>query len=259
MQEYEAGISRIEHCGPGLYLVEMSCGEIAREAVPGQFVQVRTGAGTDPFLRRPFSVAGADPAGGSIILYVEVVGPGTGLLCSKRRGEHVSVVGPLGSGFDVNLGGNGPCVLVGGGTGIAPLFFLGDTLAGTARREVTFMAGARNADFLNALESMCGGGITVMTATDDGSAGRHGFVSDLLEENIDAVRPSAVYACGPVEMMRAVSRIAAARGVPCQVSLEERMACGLGVCLGCAVRLKNGRMVRSCVDGPVFDACEVFP
>jgi len=258
MREYEAGILRIEHCGPRLYLIEMSCGEIAREAVPGQFIEVRTGSGTDPFLRRPFSVAGADRAEGSIVLYVDVVGPGTGLLCSMRRGECVNVMGPLGSGFDTNLGGGGPCVLVGGGTGAAPLFFLAKRLTETARRKVTFMAGAKNADSLNAVESMCGG-VTVMTATDDGSAGYHGFVSELLDENIDVVEPSAIYACGPAEMMRAVSRIAARRNIPCQVSLEERMACGLGVCLGCAVRLKDGRMVRSCVDGPVFDACEVFP
>ena len=99
--------------------------------------------------------------------------------------------------------------------------------------------------------------ITVMNATDDGSSGFHGMVSALLEETLKSVNPEAIYTCGPHAMMKEIARIAESISLPCQVSLEERMACGIGVCLGCTVRLSDGRMVRSCVEGPVFNALEV--
>lgn len=257
MREYEAGILQTEKCGQNTYIIELVCEEIAVEVVPGQFVQVRAGSGTDPFLRRPFSVSGADRNSGSIKLLVEVVGRGTALLCSKKAGESLSVIGSLGTGFDMEIGGKGPCILVAGGSGAAPLLFLAEELMKSKKRAVTFMIGTQTTGYLWNMDDLIKRRITVKTSTEDGSAGYHGMVSELLADNITGIEPEAIYTCGPRAMMKEVARIAERHSVPCQVSLEERMACGTGVCLGCVVNLKDGRMVRSCVDGPVFNASEV--
>ncbi|MBA7478685.1 Dihydroorotate dehydrogenase B (NAD(+)), electron transfer subunit [subsurface metagenome] len=257
MREYEASILQTEKCGQNTYIIELFCEEIAGEVVPGQFVQVRAGSGTEPFLRRPFSVSGADRNSGRIKLLVEVVGRGTALLCSKKAGESLSVIGSLGKGFDMELGGKGPCILVAGGSGAAPLLFLAEELMKSGKRAVTFMMGAQTAGDLKVAGSLTERGITVIKSTDDGSVGYHGMVSELLSDNITGIKPEVIYTCGPRAMMKEVARIAEKSSVPCQVSLEERMACGTGVCLGCAVNLIDGRMVRSCVDGPVFNASEV--
>jgi len=257
MREYEADILRIECSGPRIYCVDLLCEGIAGEVVPGQFVQVRVSSGTDPFLRRTFSVCGADPEHGRITLLIDEIGPGTSHLCSMKAGERLDIIGALGSGFDMELGGNGSCILAAGGVGAAPLLFLAERLRSLGRKEIIFMMGARHADSLAFIDDMICDGVTVMTATDDGSRGHHGMVSELLALHVEDIKPSAVYTCGPRAMMKTIARIANHYAVPCQVSLEERMACGIGVCLGCTVRLKDGRMVRSCVDGPVFKASEV--
>lgn len=257
MHEYEAGILRIERFAFDTFVIEIDCPGIASEIAPGQFVQVRVGDGTDPFLRRTFSVAGADPEKGTCLLLVDVVGRGTSKLCSMRRGGSINIIGALGTGFDMTLGGDGPAVLVAGGTGAAPMLFLGKNLYAKGKRRVIIMMGARNERGFAAAESLLPDGVEFMKATDDGSCGFHGFVSGLLEFRAEEIVPSAIYTCGPHPMMKAVAAIANNRSIPCQVSLEERMACGIGACLGCAVKTTDGRMVRSCVDGPVFKADEV--
>ncbi|MFC1692220.1 dihydroorotate dehydrogenase electron transfer subunit [Candidatus Latescibacterota bacterium] len=275
MREFEAGIIRTElrgqstrslhalHGSPLRFgsvqacTIDLLCEDIAREAEPGQFVHVRAGSGTDPFLRRTFSVCGTDTERGAIKLLIDIVGRGTELLCSMKRGGSVSVIGPLGTGFDTELGGDGACIIVAGGVGAAPLLFLSERLSNTVKRQVIFMMGARNSAYLRILDGLLGEEITLLTATEDGDSGFHGMVSELLEKNIETVKPAAIYSCGPNAMLKEISGLAERTGIPCQVSLEERMACGIGVCLGCAVPLKGGHMVRSCVDGPVFDASEV--
>jgi dihydroorotate dehydrogenase electron transfer subunit len=256
MREYEAGILRTDHRSPDGYLIEVACGEIAEKAVPGQFVQARTGRGTDPFLRRTFSLCGSRPQEGIVSLLIDVVGMGTSLLCSLKRGEIVNLIGPLGKGFDTNLGGSECAILVAGGFGAAPLLFLADSMRRSDKRPVVFIMGGKTASRLSLIEGLTEG-IPVMEATDDGSRGYHGLVSFLLEERIEELSPGALYACGPHPMMKAVANIAKKSGVPCQVSLEERMACGIGACLGCAVRMADGSMVRSCKEGPVFNVDEV--
>ena len=258
MYEYEAGILRTEYRGNNSYLLDISCEPVAREVVPGQFVQVRTGCGTDPFLRRTFSVCDADPEKGEIKLMIEVKARGTSILCSMKRGEIVNVIGSLGKGFDLHFGGDGPCVLVAGGVGAAPLLFLARELVRKARRQVFFMMGARNSEGLHVIHGLLKKDIIVYTATEDGSSGFYGLVSKMLEENIETISPAAIYTCGPDAMMKEIASIAKDAGIPCQVSLEERMACGIGVCYGCTVQFCDGRMVRTCVDGPVFNADEVF-
>lgn len=257
MREYEAGIIRTERRTPTGYLIDLGCGEIAQTAAPGQFVQVRIGRGTDPFLRRTFSIFGTLPENGVIRLMIDVVGLGTELLCALRRGEMVNLVGPLGKGFNSDLGGNGTAVLAAGGIGAAPLLFLAETILRSGKRPAVFLMGGKTKNHLSIIEELIGEGVKVMEATDDGSRGYHGMVTALLEERIRELSPSALYVCGPSPMMKAAAEIAHSAGVPCQLSLEERMACGIGACLGCAVRMKDGSMARSCVEGPVFNADEV--
>ena len=258
MHEYEAGIIRTEFRGTNTYLIDLSCESISREVVPGQFVQVRVGCGTDPFLRRTFSVCSVDGKPGMITLMVDVVGQGTEMLAVTRRSRTLNVIGPLGNGFDLHLGGDGHCILVAGGVGAAPLIFLAQELRRSTSRKITFMLGGRTARDLAIAEGMLPNGVDFMTATDDGSSGYHGYVSKLLEKKFEKLCPAAIYTCGPDPMMRLVAAHASLRKLPCQVSLEERMACGIGACYGCAVELRMGDMVRTCVDGPVFSAGEVY-
>jgi dihydroorotate dehydrogenase electron transfer subunit len=255
MHEYATEISRIEHRGLNVHTLDLHAPEIAREAEPGRFVQVRVSAGTDPFLRRSFSICGVRPDDGTVTLLVDVIGRGTELLCDGSCGP-VSVLGPLGRGFDVTLGGDGHCVLIGGGTGAAPLAFLAERFDASGR-PVTAYFGGRTGEYRAVVDGLLPDGVPWETAADDGSAGFHGTVTDLAAARFSDGPPSAIYACGPHPMLASVAAMAAEYGIPCEVSLEENMACGLGVCMGCAVKLKTGAMVRSCVDGPVFNAREV--
>ncbi|MCE5251529.1 dihydroorotate dehydrogenase electron transfer subunit [bacterium] len=257
MREYEAGIIRTERRGSAVFIMHLSCGEIARTVTPGQFVQVRVCDGTDPFLRRTFSVYGSDPERGQIKLMVEIVGRGTELLSSVNRGECLNIIGPLGKGFHLDHAGSGSCILVAGGVGAAPLFFLSDSMADRQKNQAVFMIGARTAEIHRAFEGLFNEHVTVVKATDDGSLGYHGFVTGLLEEQVGSINPEVIYTCGPHPMMKAVAAVAHKAGIRCFISLEQRMACGIGACYGCAVPLTDGRMVRSCVEGPVFDADEV--
>ena len=270
MREYEAGIILTERRGPSYLRIDIECPEIARTAVPGQFVQVRVTEGSDPFLRRTFSLCGSDPGKGTVSLMIDVVGRGTVLLCGARRGHTLNLLGPLGAGFDLSAGAPGHWMLVAGGIGAAPLIFLAGRLAEARGKRVTFLMGARTKPHHAMLDGMLPERVPVIPATDDGSLGYHGPIGDLLDTLLPSnypacartrgdptFAPDVIAACGPRPMMAAAARIAHERGIPCWVSLEERMACGIGACLGCAVRIADGRMARTCLDGPVFDAEEL--
>jgi dihydroorotate dehydrogenase electron transfer subunit len=255
MREYTAAITRIEHRGLNIYVLDLDCPDIALNAGAGQFVQVRVGEGTDPFLRRTFSICGVRPETGAVTLLVDVIGRGTELLCGGTCGK-VSVIGPLGTGFNPSLGGDGLCMLAGGGTGAAPLAFLAQRLVEAGKPMIVFFGG-RTGEYRTVVDGLLPSGTPWESASDDGSAGYHGTVVDLIEARIGDDLPSAIYGCGPKPMLKALAALAEARGIPCEVSLEENMACGMGVCLGCAVQLRSGAMKRACVEGPVFDAREV--
>jgi len=257
MYELEAGIIRTEKYGGKTCIIHLSCDAIAQEAEPGQFVQVRVGNGTDPFLRRTFSIYGADRKNGRIKLMYDIVGSGTEQLASVTQGTCLNIIGPLGKGFDTDMGNNVDCVLVAGGIGAAPLLFLSDRLKKPGNKKIIFMIGARTASAHTVFDGLYGDHISVIRATDDGSVGYHGTVSELLNARLGSIKPAVMYVCGPHPMMKAVAAVASEAGIRCQVSLEERMACGLGACNGCAVCLRDGSMVRSCVEGPVFDAYKV--
>jgi len=227
--------------------------EMAAAAVPGQFVMIRVRQGMDPLLRRPFSICRAD--GDLILVLYRVAGRGTGILSEMRQGGSLNVMGPLGRGFGRPFGG-GRAVLAAGGMGIAPLLFLTDSVWPGA---CDLLAGFASSDQVIRPDRVGLFNVGMSVATDDGSQGRPGTVADLLEEHLSDMDPEPViiFACGPIPMLKAIAGIAMRRDIPCQVSLEAAMACGLGACQGCAVKA-SGRGDRAywhvCQDGPVFDA-----
>jgi dihydroorotate dehydrogenase electron transfer subunit len=234
---------------------------IAEAARPGQFVHILAGEDRSFPLRRPFSIHRVERPGaalGTVEVVFDVVGAGTLALSRLRAHDVVDVLGPLGRPFDPPEEPAG-CLLVGGGYGTAPLFFLATELR--ARRcRVDFVVGAATAArLLEAMEAKrLGHSLTV--TTDDGSAGRRGPVTDPLPDLLARTGAARVYACGPMPMLAAVSRVAAAAGVPCQVAVEEQMACGTGICFSCVLPVTGGeetRMARSCLEGPVFDGAAV--
>jgi dihydroorotate dehydrogenase electron transfer subunit len=237
---------------------------IAEAARPGQFVHVLAGDDRSFPLRRPFSIHRVERPGaalGTVEIVFDVVGAGTRALAGLRPHDVVDVLGPLGRPFSPPEAPEG-CVLVGGGYGTAPLFFLaGELRAGRCR--VDFAIGAATASrLLDAMEAKrLGHSLTV--TTDDGSAGRRGLVTDPLPDLLARTGAGRVYACGPMPMLAAVSRVAAAAGVPCQVAVEEQMACGTGICFSCVVPVRpegspaESRMARSCLEGPVFDGTAI--
>jgi dihydroorotate dehydrogenase electron transfer subunit len=235
--------------------------QIAATARPGQFVHLLAGEDRSFPLRRPFSIYRVERpggSGGSVEVVFDVVGAGTRALAGLRPHDVVDALGPLGRAFDPPETPAG-CLLVGGGYGTAPLFFLATELR--ARRcRVDFVIGAATAGrLLDAMEAeRLGHSLTV--TTDDGSAGRRGLVTDPLPELLAGTGAERVYACGPMPMLAAVSRVAAAAGVACQVAVEEQMACGTGICFSCVLPVGPGtptRMARSCLEGPVFDGAAI--
>jgi len=206
------------------------------------------GASERPFLPRAFSVMRA-PAGTTHLEFLlEDVGPGTNRLCELEFGDDLLLLGPLGNGFAAPREDRRP-LLVGGGVGIAPIAILYDELAASGVDPTPPMLGFRDA------EHAAGAGlfIDVSVATDDGSGGHHGLVTELLLRELDADGHAEVFACGPPPMLEAVRAICAAREVPAQLALESGMACGFGACFGCVVPTHDG-YVRICVDGPVLEA-----
>ncbi len=231
---------------------------IAQQARPGQFLTVAVGGSESALLlRRSFAIAGVEEWGipaGRVRFVVAVHGRGTAWLSGLRPGESVDVVGPLGRPFRLPKSPVG-AVLVGGGYGSAPLIPLADALRVRAARIDTIL-GAATRERLYAVEAARGVSHRLHVTTEDGTAGSLGQVTDALEDVLEAGRTDVIYACGPMPMLAAVADIAEREGLPCQVSVEESMACGIGVCMTCVLPVRGSdgvtRMVRSCVDGPVF-------
>lgn len=234
---------------------------------PGQFVMVSPGQRSgverwDPLLPRPMAIyrrRGGGDSGELEILY-KVSGRGTALLAETLAGQRVRVVGPLGLGFpDPAEVGAGRPILVGGGTGIASLFdFAARAVRGASEaRDVTALLGARTEIDLLGIEDFEALGVSLECATEDGSCGASGLVTELLEARLAADPGATVYACGPTAMMERCAEIAAREGARCIVCLENQMACGFGVCLGCAAPVGSEGYALVCREGPVFDAAAV--
>ncbi len=249
---------------PGFWRMGLSAAQLSRAALPGQFINVKISGGCEPLLRRPFSIHRLDGSKAEIIY--EVVGKATQILSYKKSGEYLDVIGPLGSGFSFTPQalGPGPHVLVAGGLGVAPLLFLAEKLAHkvhppAARKKILVLLGARNKNELLREKEFNKLGCVIKAATDDGSKGFKGRVTELLKCLLSTIdyRLSTIYSCGPKPMLKEVSRISWEYKIPAQISLEEHMSCGIGACMGCVVRTKNGYK-RVCKEGPVFDAKEII-
>lgn len=240
--------------GRDMYALRLEAPAIVEAAKPGQFLMIRVGETMDPLLRRPFSIHAVHASTYVDVLY-RVVGRGTTLLSRAGEGENMDVVGPLGQGFTWQE--KSPALLMAGGMGVAPLLFLAQhAIKRRPPGEVSLLLGARNRHEVFCVDDFRDAGLTVSVATEDGSRGKKGLVTDLMTEEMMAHRPY-VYSCGPYPMLRAVARLAVERGLSCQVSLENSMACGVGVCLGCVTQMRDGSMARVCQEGPVFYADEV--
>ena len=247
----------------GLYRLVLRVGDMAALARPGQFVNVLTGAGWDPLLRRPMSIAGID--GRELQLLYKVVGNGTAAMSRWQSGDVIDLLGPLGNGWDTAA--NGFPVLLGGGAGIAPVYYLHKELLHSSTAHHLIM-GARSAQE-HFLQHDPQAGISL--STDDGSAGVAGTVLDALQDLMEAaIIPESglsLYGCGPAGMMRALANFAGQHEMDCQLALEEIMACGIGLCQGCNVAMRlpgnapehsyHQRYRLSCIDGPVFKAKEL--
>jgi len=248
------------------YLLSLACPPIARTARPGQFVHLQCAApsawqGGGPLLRRPFSLYDVDRRRGACDLIYKVVGLGTETLREAAVGDTLDVLGPLGTTFTADDTVT-RALLVGGGVGIPPLYFWAKALVARGIVVEAYL-GVQTKDYLICDKAFRGLGVPVHVATDDGSAGFKGFVTALVESSFRRRAPEAgttLYICGPTPMMQAAAALAARWHVPAQVSLEERMGCALGVCMGCIVEVAgphataHKRYQRVCTEGPIFDA-----
>jgi len=254
---------------PGYWRMRMTAPQEFASASPGQFVMVRVNGAIDPLLRRPFGIFDVGsyipPQDGGVsqpyfeMLY-RVVGKGTAMLSTLHESDLLDILGPLGKGFDLGSPDEEK-LIVGGGVGLAPLYLLAKELVKTS--QVRLFAGGRTRDDVLCITEFERLGVECYTATEDGSLGECGLVTEALTRRLDAVQSRAkVYACGPHGMLNAVANIAAARAIPCQVSLEGYMACGVGACLGC-VAPGRGHSTETpdfrcvCTEGPVFEAGEL--
>jgi dihydroorotate dehydrogenase electron transfer subunit len=251
------------------YRLRLADAAIARSIRPGQFAMIRPVAdgSSDPLLGRPLALydvvrdGSGEPIGFDVVYLV--VGRGTAALARRRPGESLAVWGPLGNGFGPAPGG--PAMFVAGGIGQTPFLALARDWLGSGPAScpsATLLYGVRTAALLAGVEDFRAAGVAVEVATDDGSAGHHGFVTELLARRLESgERPARVVGCGPPAMLAALARLAARHQVACDVSLENHMACGFGACFSCVapIRQPDGStdLRRVCVEGPIFPAGSV--
>ena len=229
----------------GHYLIRIKTEE--QSAIPGQFVSLRIGETLDPFIRRPFSIF--DFSDGVFDVIFQVVGKGTDLL-SRYTGSDLDILGPLGKGFTILQ--NSKVLLIGGGAGNAPLYYLSKKLKENGN-SITQVYGSRSKNFIYCKQRFCESSDDIIFTTDDGSEGTKGFVTDAAESLLSKNDYDMVYVCGPKPMIRGVLPLVSRKGIPCEVSLENYFGCGTGICYGCTIRTKDGNR-RVCNDGPVFNA-----
>lgn len=256
MAQYQenATVTCVEQLSEDNFRMTFTAPQIAADARPGQFVMVRSVGTADPLLRRPFCVHQVD--GDNLQIYFKVVGRGTQIMSQFGVGEEISLLGPLGKGFSLTQGAS---CLVGGGLGIAPLLYLAAELSRKAENAsaITVILGGRSKDEVAPLVACFEEfGVRVLPATDDGSYGVKGFVTDILA-NETLPEGTQVYTCGPEMMMGRVFDYCKEQNLPCQVSVEKEMACGMGACLGCCKEKNDGEYTHVCINGPVYNAEEL--
>lgn len=276
MYQIKAEILSNEIIIPAYYRMCLDAPEIAREAKPGQFIHIRVEDGYDPLLRRPLSIHKSE--NGKIEVLYRVVGKGTKLLSNKKRGKKIDTLGPLGQGFKIKPDLR-RIVLVAGGMGVAPLYFLVERLSGCKKGrgekgsegqsllndslrnknlpDILLILGSESKKSTLCLEDFSNLDIKVEVVTEDGSQGYKGLVSDFLSHLLqEDSQIDLLCACGPIPMLKKIAQLTRRYGIPCQVLLEQRMGCGIGACLGCGIAGQNSYL-RVCRDGPVFQAQQI--
>lgn len=292
MQQVKAKVVKNEEVSEGYFRLSIETPKISQHAAPGQFVMLRVGNSYDPLLRRPFSIHKINK--NEIEVLYKVIGKGTGMMAHIKAGEGVDLIGPLGNGFSFEPDIK-EALIVGGGIGAAPLLSLAEKLKDKAKKITVFLGGRGRHDIL-CVEEFEELGAEIKIATDDGSLGHKGFVTEILEQYLGQPQGTAVtrltshvsqiYGCGPHLMSKKIAGISRRFNIPCQVSLEAHMACGVGACLGCVIKVHSRGGVppplqsatgcgcdsgnipsdtqtpgssykRVCIEGPVFDVEEV--
>ena len=259
MHLVQSVINEIKKVAPGYFLLKLTASTIASEAKPGQFIQIKVGdaLSVDPLLARPISIFRINKEEGSISLLFKAVGKGTKLLASKRKGDALTIWGPIGNGFEVPEE-TGNIALIAGGIGMPPLFCLIEQLSFREKPpRSTFFYGGRSAQDLLRLDLWEKNNIPVELATEDGSLGTKGLVTELFIDDHQTNHYDYIIACGPAPMLAEIQKIAVISRLNGQFSLEAHMACGVGACLGCTCQTNHGPK-RVCVDGPVFSIKEVI-
>ena len=265
---YIGEISRNEEIQEDCFLMKMKVAPSFENPLPGQFVMIRIAGLNDPFLSRPISIYSFSRGKNycSIELLYRVVGKGTQILAGLIEGSQVEIHGPLGNGFEFQTVKKN-IVFIAGGIGIAPLSLLIESLcrrSDCSRSVMTVYLGFQGASTvvgLDKLKKLCR---DITICTDDGTLGTKGFVTQIFQKNMKKFSPdnTSIYTCGPKEMLKSLAKILNKSKFNCQVSLEERMACGTGACMGCAVAIKNKKGTfdykRVCADGPVFNLADII-
>ena len=255
-----AELVKKEQLKPDIYKFSVKAPSIVKEAKPGNFIEIRVTDQLDPFLRRPISIYNLDKENGILEFIFQVKGKGTEILAKREEGKTVDIVGPIGYGT-FKYEDYETIAIIGGGIGVFPLYELAKCAKADDKNVTTYL-GFRSKDFVVLEEEFAKVSDELILTTDDGSYAQKGFAINYLEKDIEAGKIDAIYACGPLLMLKAVQKLAIEKELPCQISLEEKMACGLGVCLGCAVKTAKSpkdapEYWHVCKAGPVFNAKDV--
>lgn len=259
MKQVKAKILSNEEVAPRYFRMRLANPYLANNLRPGQFMEVRCSDGSDPLLRRPFGPHRILASKGIFEMLYEVVGKATAILSKMAAGQELDIIGPLGNGFTPEK----QAIIVGGGIGVAPLLALAEKIVGAKKRGLQAVIGARTKEAVLCEKDFKRLGAKVTVMTDDGSCGKKGFATDALKALLQAPNSKllTIYACGPRQMMQAVAELCGEHHVKCQLLLEEYMACGVGVCLGCPVKVRKDLVDHEykmvCKDGPVFDADKI--
>lgn len=253
MYQFYAKIFSNISISPTYYKMTLECSKELCYAKPGSFVLIRTSNLCEPLLRRPFVIYNFNTAiKCSFDIIYKIVGKGTKLMSHLAKEDSVNIIGPLGNGFDISSDIKN-AVLVAGGTGIASMYLLAKKLILEKKSKVALLYGAKTNNDIVCFEDFKNIGVDVMVTTEDGSFGGEGLVTEIFGAYVKKIKPIHCFSAGPIEMLKIVSKICMKKDIQCQVSMESNMACGVGACLGCAVKVKDGFKLV-CKDGPVFDA-----
>ncbi len=245
-------ILKKENLAKNIYSYTIKAKHAAKIAYAGQFAHIKADGF---FLRRPISICEIDKENGTFRLVFEIRGDGTKAIAKLNEGELMDVILPLGKGFTL-LPQNKKAVVIGGGIGVPPMLEVAKHYD-----NATAIIGFRSANAVILADDFKDAGANVSVCTDDGTMGEHGFVTTAFEKHLQTQKPDIVYACGPHAMLKAIALLCKEQGIKCEVSLEERMGCGVGACLVCAckaVKDSNEYFAHVCKDGPVFDANQVI-